>query len=96
MPLDHIMRGILEQIIDLHIGNTPVLVSAYRSESQKWVIKNPEDFTYGYVMGSIDARFNSEFDVAKNREMNEEEHHDFFLILHNRASQIRDAIFKAG
>lgn len=96
MPLDNEFRGRLENIIDVYIKHTSYLVADFRKESKNWNIKDPEEFVYGYVLGSIQSRFDIEFDQSMKRAASEVESKEIEQIIQSRIPQIRNAIFDAG
>lgn len=92
MGLDSNMQARLGEIIDLHIRGTPSLLSGYRKEQRRWAIQYPEDFVYGYVVGQINVRFNEFFYESKKRDMKDDESDDFYRIIENNLSKIKDAL----
>jgi hypothetical protein len=97
MPLDAILRGILEKNIDEAIQGIPYLIQIYRqSKTPEMNIKTMEDYilglVHGYIMKGFLIDYRSKYFQNPSSDVNEEAG----LIIYKRSREIQEAIFSQG
>jgi hypothetical protein len=96
MPLDPSYRGFLEKVIDGTLSDIPSFVKAVRHPQRNLGIKDPDEYSYGFVQGYIIAAFMTAITAGKRKALGDEEFSEVFDVIARRGPEIREAIFKAG
>lgn len=97
MPLNQILRGILEIYIDEGIANIPTLVTACRqgNPTQTGII-TIEDYIFGLVHGMVIGKFVTTYKNLYSENPSPDINQEVTSIIFRRSKEIRDAIFDQG
>lgn len=97
MPLNEILRGVLERSIDEGIAGIPTLITTCRQGNPTQTgIKTIEDYIFGLVQGKILGQFGAIYKMVYSQNPTPDIAQEVIDILFRRSREIREAIFRQG
>jgi len=76
----------------------PEIIQIFRSDKIKheYQIKNPDEFTYGYIHGKIMTLFSASYVTTHENPLGDEQFIEIRDVLKRRSRDIKEAIFNCG
>jgi hypothetical protein len=97
MPLNEILRGLLERYIDEGIAGIPTLVTVCRQGDLTSIgVKTMEDYIFGLVQGTIIGQFGIAYKMIYFQNPTSDIVQEVTSIIFRRSREIREAIFRQG
>jgi hypothetical protein len=97
MPLNEILRGILERKIDEGIASIPTLIAIFRQGNITQLgVKTLEDYIFGLIHGNIIGQFETIYKVMYFQNLTPDITQEVTNIVLRRSREIREAIFRQG
>jgi len=94
---DH-QKGHLKNCIDSAVSKVAPLMIIYRNPEfkRRYQINNPEDYALGQMTGYVMGAMAQYFFTVEKRFPSDKEQEEILDILHNQATEFRNAIFEQG
>jgi hypothetical protein len=97
MPLNEILRGMLERYIDEGIATIPTLVTFCRQGNLTQLgIKTMEDYIFRLVQGTVIGQFGTTYKMIYLQNPTPDIYQEVSGIISRRSREIREAIFRQG